>query len=101
MEHEGGRQCRVDPSSKHWWKVVNSEIRSKGNMRNVFDTPLGFHLKKTRADIDAALRRPTQKLGKEGMNVRSHNLRTGLAYETDKKCIAALPKKGNKALRSL
>lgn len=83
----------VDPSSKHWWKLLNSEVRSKPNMqRSLFDNPLVFDLEKTRVDIDAALRRPTQKRGKENINARQYDLRTGLAHELDETCTAAIPK---------
>lgn len=79
------------------WNLLNTEIRGKANMqRSLCTNPLEFDLEKSRADINAALHRPTQKLGKENMNAKAHDIRTGLTHENNKKCTVSLSKKATK-----
>ena len=94
VELEDGKMLNhIDPNSEHWWELLNVDIRRKSNMRSLFENPLEFNLEKTRAKLDAAIRRPTQKFGKESMNMIARDLHTpGLTYENNKKCSVTLPK---------
>jgi len=86
----------TDPSSEHWWKYFNSEVRNKPNMQSSLGNPLEFDLDVVRNDLEVAIRRPTQKSGKESVNLHSMDFRTGLMHEKDKKVTASRPKDATK-----
>ena len=75
----------VDPSSEHCW-------RNKYNMQSGLGDPLQFDLDRARNDLDTAIRRPTQKSGRESLNLCSVDRKSGLTLEQDKKVRASLPK---------
>ena len=88
--------AHTDPSSEHWWKYFNAEVRNKPNMQRSLGNPLEFDLEKFRNDLEVAIRRPTQKSGKECINLHSTDFRTGLMQEKDNKVTASKPKDATK-----
>ncbi|KAK1744344.1 kelch repeat-containing protein [Skeletonema marinoi] len=86
----------TDPSSEHWWGYFNTEVRNKPNMQRSLGNPLEFNLDLARIDVEAAIRRPTQKSGRENQNVHSMDFRTGLIHEKDKKVSASQVKDATK-----
>ncbi|KAL7539398.1 hypothetical protein ACHAXR_010730 [Thalassiosira sp. AJA248-18] len=92
----GSEVVSPDPSDKQWWNLVNAKIRFKPNMQCLLKNPFEFQLEKARDDMDVAIRRPTEKVGKERMNARAYDTRTGLYHENDKECAISLPKKATK-----
>lgn len=86
----------ADPSSEHWWRYFNDEVRKKHNMQSGLGNPLQFDLDRARNDIETAIRRPTQKSGREVLNLNTVDVKTGLTREQDKKATASLPKDATK-----
>jgi len=86
----------ADPSSEHWWRYFNDEVRKKHNMQSGLGNPLQFDLYRARNDLETAIRRPTQKSGREVQNLSSVDMKTGLTREQDKKATASLPKNATK-----
>ncbi len=86
----------ADPSSEHWWRYFNDEVRKKHNMQSRLGNPLQFDLYKARNDLETAIRRPTEKSGKEVQNLSSVDMKTGLTREQDKKATASLLKNATK-----
>ena len=92
VELDGGRGYidHVDPTSEHWWAIMNSDFRKKTNMRQLFVNPMEFNIEKTRADLDFALRRASSKRGQESISVETHDFRNlGLAYEGNSRVSAS------------
>ncbi len=86
----------VDPSSEHWWRYFNDEVRKKHNMQSGLGNPLQFDLDRARNDLETAIRRPTQKSGREAQNLSSVDVKTGLTREQDKKATASVLKDATK-----
>eukprot|EP00986_Skeletonema_menzelii_P008040 scaffold3268_cov171-Skeletonema_menzelii.AAC.2 len=96
IDEDSHTKAFVDPSSEHWWRYFNAEVRNKHNMQSGLGNPLQFDLDSARNDLDTAIRRPTQKSGREVQNLNSIDNKTGLTREQDKKVTASLPKNATK-----
>mmetsp|Transcript_20510 Transcript_20510/g.48176 ORF Transcript_20510/g.48176 Transcript_20510/m.48176 type:complete len:1099 (+) Transcript_20510:105-3401(+) len=87
------------PGEERWWKLFQSEVRAKHNMqkeRGLRCNPLVFDIEQTRKNLEVALRRPTQKAGKENLNVKTHDHRTGLYFDKQRKASKPEPKNATK-----
>lgn len=96
IDENSHEKAFVDPSSEHWWRYFNAEVRNKYNMQSGLGDPLQFDIDRARNDLDAAIRRPTQKSGREALNLSSMDRKSGLTLEQDKKISASLPKNATK-----
>ena len=65
-------------------------------MQSGLGNPLQFDLDRARNDLETAIRRPTQKSGREAQNLSSVDVKTGLTREQDKKATASVLKDATK-----
>lgn len=85
-----GMRYRVNPSNERWWQLFNEGYRGKANRIQFYGNPFGFHLARSRAELETELCRPKRKTAE---NMSSFHPSSGLMNEIDKKCTIAVPKK--------
>ena len=69
----------LDPSKAEWWELLHKDWRSKPNYVNGFDDPIKFRIEHYRRKLNEALLVPLPKRGREGRNLITHSIDSGLS----------------------